>query len=366
MLFLSLNCFSATGGIEKVCRVVSKAIYDISRLSNASMQSNSLHDQPSASIGNRYFPSEYFRGFGGRMISFLRHSIWKGIGSDVVLLSHINLLPVGWMIKKLSPKTQIYLFAHGIEIWEIPLGFRRHLLGACDRFLCVSSHTLEKLTSMHGVPAFKCEVLNNCLDPFLPNGRCLEHWPDLRASLNIHEDAIVIFTLARMQASERYKGYDKILKILPSLKERFPGIKYVMGGKADMGETTYLEGMIAGLGLTEDVKMVGYIPEEQVPAYFKMADLFVMPSHNEGFGISFIESLHFGIPVLSGNKDGSRDVMISPGFGMMADPFNLEEIAEVLESLIKHRDRFLPDGEMVRRNFGYDHYVNKLKTLLAA
>jgi glycosyltransferase involved in cell wall biosynthesis len=354
------------GGIEKLCRILSKALYDISLISGASMVVHSLHDQKTASKGNRYLPSEYFRGFGGSRISFIINSIRKAIRADIVLLSHINLLPVGWMIKKLSPNTQIILFAHGIEIWEIPLGFRKYMLGACDRFLCVSRYTKERLTSMHGVPDSKCEVLNNCLDPFLPQGRCLEHYPDIKSNLGIASHSPIVFTLARMQAGERYKGYDKILRIIPSLKQQFPGLKYVMGGKSDSEELAYLTSMIAEMGLSEDVKIVGFISDEQLPSYFQMADVFVMPSYNEGFGITFIESLYYGLPVLTGNIDGSRDVMISSSFGMMADPFDKQEISNVLQSLLGKLSSFRPDKNALMNHFGYDHYLIRLMASLAA
>ena len=105
ILFLTLKIFSSTGGIEKMNRVAGKALYE----TGEGLTIFSSHDEKR--IENKYFPMVIFSAFQGNRKRFAVKSIQKGIKSKVVILSHINLLTVGYFIKLLSPKTKLVLFA---------------------------------------------------------------------------------------------------------------------------------------------------------------------------------------------------------------------------------------------------------------
>src|SRR5690606_38613042 len=102
-------------------------------------------------------------------IRFFKEMVQKGRQYDTVILSHINLLPIAWMIKKISPKTRIILLAHGIEIWYPLSSGKRKMITACDKIFAVSRYTADTIKNVHGLPEEKIAVLNNCLDPFLEN-----------------------------------------------------------------------------------------------------------------------------------------------------------------------------------------------------
>jgi phosphatidylinositol alpha-1,6-mannosyltransferase len=117
-LFLTLRVFSDTGGIEKVCRLAGKALYELSKESgNQTVKVFSLYDEPT-DINTIYFPATIFSGFAKKRTNFLCAAISKGIHSQIVILSHVNLLIVGYLIKLFSPKTKLILIAHGIEVWS--------------------------------------------------------------------------------------------------------------------------------------------------------------------------------------------------------------------------------------------------------
>lgn len=345
---------------------MAKALYDRSLLKRNAFDIYSLHDKDADANGNEYLPTERFRGFAGGLFRFISSALKRGRHADIVILSHVNLLPVGWLIKKISPRTRLMMMAHGIEIWEIPMGYKKKLLGACDRFLCVSSFTRLHLMRQYNITADVCHVLNNCLDAYMPSGNCLKHTPDIRARLGLNTTDTVLFTLARMKASERYKGYDKVIDVLPRLKTKNPNIKYVIGGKADTEEYEYVRKMIQEKRLDNDVVLTGFISDEELPAYFGMADVYIMPSYNEGFGISFIEALHYGLPVIAGNMDGSNDVMISPSFGLSVNPMDTDAIAQSVFSLLGNLSAYRPDRNSLQNRFGFDAYKEKLENILAA
>jgi glycosyltransferase involved in cell wall biosynthesis len=364
ILFLSLRIFSATGGIEKVCRIFGKALFEITFSGNCSLEIYSSHDASIQATNNAYFPSEYFRGFGNKRLEFLIASFRKGIKSDVVILSHINLLPIGWLIKSFSPNTKLVMLAHGIEVWSLPLGIKKKMLGSCDEILCVSQFTKDEMIKLHGGDSKKYTVLNNCLDPFLPVLSKPNDSNDLRKKYGFKPFDKILFTLTRMDATERYKGYDRVLQATALLINEIPDLKYIIGGSYDKIEKKKIDELIIELGLKDNVVITGFIPDENLKDYFLMSDVYVMPSYNEGFGIVFIEAMYYGLPVIAGNKDGSVDALLNGKLGTLIDPMDIEGLKNAIEYNFEHTNKAKVDTDVLLANFGYEVYKEKINGIL--
>ena len=280
ILFLTLRTFSATGGIEKVSRQVGKALYELT-YGQGSFSVLSMYDHKE-DINEKYFPAAIFKGYAKRKSLFICDAARKGINKDTVILSHINLLLAGFLIKLFSPNTKLVLLAHGIEVWEPLPAWKKRMLNKCDLVLAVSNFTKNKMMEVHGFPAHKIKVLNNCLDPFLslpvPDGKEAL----LMERYQLQQDDIILMTLTRLSSREKYKGYDSVLHSIRELKSTWPNIKYLVVGLYDAAEKQRLDGIIRQLGLTGDIIFAGFIPDEELAAHFQIADLYIMPSKKEG------------------------------------------------------------------------------------
>jgi phosphatidyl-myo-inositol dimannoside synthase len=95
-----------------------------------------------------------------------------------------------------------------------------------------------------------------------------------------------------------------------------------------------LEALAADLGLTERVRFVGLVGSEELPDYFRLADVFVMPSTGEGFGIVFLEAIASGIAVIGGNSDGSLDALADGVLGSPIDPEKNEELVSAINAAL--------------------------------
>lgn len=364
ILFLTLRIFSATGGIEKVCRILGKALFEKTFLGNCSLEIYSSHDSSNQAKDNVYFTSDCFSGFENKRLSFLNAAFFKGLKSDVVLLSHINLLPVGWLIKLFSPKTKLVMLAHGIEVWSLPLGIKKKMLGSCDEVLCVSQFTKDEMIKRHGGVSKKYTVLNNCLDPFLPILTKQMDKSELRNKYGFKPFDKILFTLTRMDATERYKGYDRVLQAMALLIKEMPDLKYIIGGSHDKIEKNKIDELIAELGLKNNVVITGFIPDEELNDYFLMSDLYVMPSYNEGFGIVFIEAMYYGLPVIAGNKDGSVDALLHGKLGTLIDPQDIDALKNSIKDNFGNSQNEKVDKLVLMANFGYDVYKEKVNEIL--
>ena len=347
-------------------RTLSYCLNNVTDHSQYDFEFWSVYDRDEDLMDN-YLPAEKFKGFRADKVKFTGEAIRLGKQCHTVILSHINLASVGVAIKLINPKCRVVLIAHGIEVWRPLFLLKKVLLKKCDKIICVSEYTRNEIIRLHNVQADKCVVINNALDPHMKLPAQL-HKPDAllqRYSLSKNND--ILFTLARLAGTEQYKGYDQVIKTLGNLKPQFPNLKYVLAGAADVEEKQRIEQIIVQYQVEDMVILPGFIDERELTNHFLMADLFVLPSKKEGFGIVFIEAMACGLPVICGNTDGSIDAVKG---GKLGTAINPDDAVELQNEIIKHlKNRpALAVREALQKEctsyFNSDIYSNQLKRLL--
>jgi phosphatidyl-myo-inositol dimannoside synthase len=365
ILFITLRVFSAMGGIEKVCRVMGKALWEYPDKDHNKFAVYSMYDAKPDIQNEQYFPATAFRGFAQSTIRFMLAAIKKGMGSNIVLLSHINLLPAGWIIKKLRPKTKLVLLAHGIEIWGTLTPRKKNMLASLNEIWAVSEFTRQRIIAEQGFPSAKVKVLNNCLDPYLPAPAVKKKSPDLLATYGFASTDIVMLLLSRIAATERHKNYDTVIAAMdPAMKATGKTIRYLIAGKYTLDEEAHIWEQAEKNGVEAHVRIAGYIPDEELADHFALADMYVMPSSKEGFGIVFIEAMYYGLPVIAGNADGSADALRNGEMGTMVTPGNVEETTAAIIRLVDNPASHIPDPIKLNACFGYKKYACNITQLL--
>jgi len=350
-----------------MARILTRALYDMSN-DVIDMKIYSLYDS-NADRDSRYITKKQFRGFIEQRTKFVCNSVIRGFVSDIVIVSHINLLFIAFLVKKLSPKTRIILYAHGIEVWRpISLRKRNFLIKNCEVW-AVSEFTCQKLQTVHQVPKDRITVLPNCLDPFL---EIPEHFGKPDQLLKRHQlraNQPVLFTLNRLSSHELYKGYDMVIESLPDLLNEYPDIIYLLAGKADSKEQVRLERLIESLGVSKHVSFIGFIPDEELSDYFRLADVFIMPSRKEGFGIVFIEAAACGCKIIGGDQDGSPQALLNGRLGTLINPEKKESLLTAVKKHLKQPRSEHSSKEVQAlciQNFNYVQYADKVQELLIA
>ena len=117
---------------------------------------------------------------------------------------------------------------------------------------------------------------------------------------------MVLLTVGRLAATERYKGQDHVIAALSQLQAiESRDLIYLIAGEGD--DRARLESLVAQHGVLDKVRFLGAIDNQALPDLYRAADLFVMPSTGEGFGISFVESMACGTPAFGLRDGGARD-----------------------------------------------------------
>ena len=323
VIFYTLQTFSTTGGIQKMARTLAHSLYQLSLRNKWDFKLWSAYDSAN-DLMPQYLPAENFVGFGKNRISFVLKTIGMVKKPDVIILSHINLAIIGLLIKTINPKCRVWLIAHGIEVWRPLSRVKKMFLKRCDKIICVSNFTKQQMISRHQTDPSICTVLNNAVDPFMKMPATFTKPGHLLKRYHLTEKDPILFTLTRLASTEQYKGHDQVIKVISQLKNKFPGIRYILSGQYDHREEIRIQKLIAANNVDEQVILTGFIDENELTDHFLLADLFVLPSKKEGFGIVFIEALACGLPVVCGNTDGSIDAICNGELGKAINPMTLK------------------------------------------
>jgi glycosyltransferase involved in cell wall biosynthesis len=186
----------------------------------------------------------------------------------------------------------------------------------------------------------------------------------------------VVLTVARMEASEQYKGHDVVLRALPSVLARVPNLVYVVVGDGD--DRARIEALADSLGLRPHVMFTGRVTDSELAALYKRCDVFALPARTvmdasnpkgEGFGIVFLEAMAFGKPVI-GPKYGAPAELIRDGqSGLLVDPEDPTAVAEALLSVLSAPEHAKRMGEAasrwVRQEYSFSSLRRRLGEILA-
>jgi glycosyltransferase involved in cell wall biosynthesis len=163
-----------------------------------------------------------------------------------------------------------------------------------------------------------------------------------RRALGLPEEETIVFTLGRL---DERKGFDLFLEAAGHLARRadLPSTFFVFsagdGTEAEAGERRKLEAIVESHALDGKLRWLPVLPEEELPHYYGAADIFVLPSRYEPFGIVMLEAMACAVPVVATNTGGPATVIESGVTGILVDPTDTEAFADALAELIRAPER---------------------------
>ena len=162
------------------------------------------------------------------------------------------------------------------------------------------------------VPEDKLCVIPNGIDAKALEGTVDRSW--VRARYGIYDDDKLVLFVGRLTDQ---KGCDYLIKALSMLPYN---VKLIIVGDGWMREL--LERDVATLGLSQRVKFAGFLPDHEMMALMKAADVLVVPSVYEPFGMVALEGMASGVPVVASNVDGLSEIISHEDNGISVYPRN--------------------------------------------
>ena len=215
----------------------------------------------------------------------------------------------------------------------------RTLVHDVDRVVVATEHEMHLLGEMYGVPGRNVAVIPPGVDRerFRPRDRAAA-----RAELGIDREARVLLAAGRI---ERPKGLDVLIKALGEMSER-DGVELLIIGGDDRSriEVARLRGVAADAGVSDLVRFVGSVTHAQIGAYYNAADVVVMPSRYESFGLVAAEAMASGVPVVASRVGGLASTVADGRTGYLIPWRSPDLFAEKLDLLLA--------DEALRRRLG--------------
>jgi glycosyltransferase involved in cell wall biosynthesis len=219
------------------------------------------------------------------------------------------------------------------------------------------SESLRQVALGLGIAADKVQVVGNGVDlaRFNPLPRA-----EARAALGLAADAPVLVSVGGL--CER-KGFHRVIERLPALRERFPGLVYlVVGGPGPEGDLgPQLRAQVAAAGLDEAVRFLGALPPEALRGPLSAADVFVLATRNEGWANVFLEAMACGLPVVTTAVGGNAEVVCRAELGSVV-PFG---DGQALESAIADALARDWDADTIRRYAAANTWDRRVAELVA-
>lgn len=179
----------------------------------------------------------------------------------------------------------------------------QYVLGHSDRIVVLSRYTQEKLQRTYRIGSENIDVVPGGVD--LGRFSPAVDKKAIRVNLGIPKDRIILLTVRNLVDR---MGLANLIEAFSALRSSTPEVYLVIGGTGPLEGK--LREMAERYSLGHFINFTGFIPEDLLPEYYRMADLFVLPTKElEGFGLVTLEAMASGVPVAGTPIGGTREIL---------------------------------------------------------
>lgn len=207
----------------------------------------------------------------------------------------------------------------GTHVDPLIVDLERRGMHAAIKVIAVSYFTRNRIIERYGVDPAKVEVVHNAVD----GSRAFD-----RDTYKVHADEKIVLFLGRIT---HQKGPEYFLAAARKVLEVFPKVKFIMAGAGDLTRQTVELAQQMGIG--DKVILTGFLRGRDVERVMQSADLYVMPSVSEPFGITPLEAMRLGVPVLISRQSGVSEVL---SHALKADFWDTLDMANKIIAVLKH------------------------------
>jgi len=274
---------------------------------------------------------------------------------QLIVVWHMDLLKLVPFFRQRAAR--LVLILQGIEAWRRRPWPERALLKNVDLFLSISDYTWRRFLSVN--PEYAYAPHRTVL---LGIGTAFQGPTPEPAGTP------VALMLSRLARGEDYKGHREMLDAWPLVAKRVPGAELWIAGDGDLRPE--LERLTAERGLTQSVRFLGFISEQQKLELVRQCRTMAVPSRGEGFGLVYLEAMRMGRPCLVSTLDAGQEVVGPPLHSLAVDPAQRDDLVDALCRLLADSPEWRQLSgrarERYEREFSAAHYQERLMTALAS
>ena len=240
---------------------------------------------------------------------------------------------------------------------ELRVFNEREFVKECNRIVAATEREREELITHYGALSDRISVVPCGVDLSLFRGMDKE---TARHHLGFNGSNILLF-VGRI---EPLKGIDRLFTALPKLEtERDLRLVVVGGGDECKPEVERLQILSQNLNIQDKVTFVGTVKQKDLPLYYNAADVCVIPSYYESFGLVALESLACGTPVIASRVGGMESVVIPGRNGYLVDYNAPVQLSERIAALLSKNNGLFTPSEEIRTSvvsYGWSHIADAI------
>jgi len=364
-VFVFLEIFDAEGGIQTYNKNLLEAYLSLNEQPDAEIfllrdSAECLNPFRSSTLKFHYFKTDSPQLGRIKLAIALLRCLWLHRPRRV-FCGHIKLAS---LIQTLCQPLKIpyTVLTYGKEVWEILPRQSQQALQHAAQIWTISRYSRDRGCAVNGLNPQRIQLLPCVVDGqvFTPGAKS----PALLKQYGL-AGAKVLMTVARLWSGDIYKGVDITIRALPAIVQQFPEVKYLVIGRGD--DQPRLAQLAQDLGVADRVVFAGFVTTEALVDYYRVADAYIMPSQ-EGFGIVYLEAMACGVPVLSGDGDGSADPLQDGRLGWRVPHRDSAAVAIACIEILQGKDQRCDRTwlrEQVLAAFSPAAFTQQLKHLLA-
>jgi len=231
-----------------------------------------------------------------------------------------------------SPQNTKELVSYRLQLFGRKLT-EKALLGKSNRIVVLSEYTRDKILREYGLTESKIEIIPGAVN--LSRFRVPENKSTIRRRIGIPENCFVLLTIRNLVPR---MGLENLIMALKLVVEQRKDILLTLGGEGPLAEK--LQEMARDAGVDDFVRFTGFIPEKELPSYYQMGDLFILPTKDlEGFGMVTVEALASALPVLGTPVGGTKEILTHLGPEFLFADSNPVSMADLILKTIKRWDK---------------------------
>lgn len=243
-----------------------------------------------------------------------------------------------------------------VLLWRLQY---RYLCRRADRFLAISEFTKQEMTAILGIAPERIDVIPCAAPEGIRRVKDRNTLTALRVKYKLPEHYVLFVGNFNPR-----KNLRRLMEAFDLMKRetKLPHELVIAGGqgwKFDAAEA------LKSVAAKDAVHFIGYVPDEDMPALYSAAELFVFPTLYEGFGIPVIEAQRCGTPVLTSNVSALPEV---GGDGAAyVDPYDVKDIAQGMKELLQNKERrhnLIELGSINAERFSWEASARKLNEIV--
>lgn len=235
----------------------------------------------------------------------------------------------------------------------------RLLLNFSDRIIALSKHN-NLLLSQMGASQKKIVIV--------PNGVNVEEYTSLHRSKTIldrlHTNGPILLYVGRIDWNKRV---DRIVEALPSILKEFPLAKLVVVGPDYANYADQLQEVAKRLNVEDSLVITGNVQRQTLLEFYSVADVFILPSSYEGFGLSMLEAMCSGIPVIASPTGGPGDILNHGTHALLLKEPSPNEISGQIHAILTDtslRNKLVKNAlELIKTKYTWKGAVDQLERI---